>query len=57
MRKTIQEILDHADELAKRFASFEPEGSACPVGQRLALPGPSAHDAVLVNARAENFEP
>ena len=48
MPRTIQEILDHADELAKRFEDLEPEqGKDVPVGEYL------LRRAALARARTE----
>ena len=46
--RTIQEILDHADELAKRFDDYEPrEGDETPVAEHL------LRRAALARARTE----
>jgi hypothetical protein len=48
MPRTIQEILDHADELAKRFESLEPDDSKeTPVAEHL------LRRAALARARTE----
>lgn len=48
MPKSIQEILDHADELAKRFEDYEPEpGDERPVEEYL------LERAALARARSE----
>lgn len=48
MPRTIQEILDHADELAERFENYEPdEGDERPVEEYL------LERAVLDRARSE----
>jgi hypothetical protein len=48
MPRSIQEILDHADELARRFEDYEPaEGDERPVGEYL------LERAVLARARGE----
>jgi hypothetical protein len=48
MPRTIQEILDHADELAERFEDLEPEqGKDVPVGEYL------LRRATLARARTE----
>jgi len=48
MPRSIQDILDHADELAKRFEDYEPEhGDERPVGEHL------LQRAVLARARSE----
>lgn len=48
MPRSIQEILDHADELAKRFEDYEPgEGDEVPVEEYL------LRRAALARARSE----
>ena len=48
MPRTIQEILDHADELAKKFEDFDPaEGTERPVSEYL------LQRAALARARTE----
>lgn len=48
MPRTIQEILDHADDLAKRFEDYEPvDGHERPVAEYL------LQRAALASARAE----
>ena len=48
MPRSIQEILDHADELAKRFEDYEPgEGDQVPVEEYL------LRRAALARARSE----
>jgi hypothetical protein len=49
MPRTIQEILDHADELARRFEQFEPtgEGKSTELGE--------LYDAVQARSRAEQL--
>ena len=48
MPRTIQEILDHADDLAKRFEAYEPvDGDERPVAEYL------LQRAALARARAE----
>lgn len=48
MPRTIQKILDHADELAKRFEDLDPEhGNEVPVGEYL------LQRAALARARTE----
>ncbi|MCC6434839.1 MAG: hypothetical protein IT196_07410 [Acidimicrobiales bacterium] len=48
MPRSIQEILDHADELAKRFEDYEPSpGDERPVEEYL------LHRAALARARSE----
>ncbi len=48
MPKSIQEILDHADELARRFEDYEPQpDDECPVEEYL------LERAVLARARGE----
>ena len=48
MRRSIQEILDHADELAKRFEDFDPDNAnEIPVEEYL------LQRAVVTRARSE----
>ena len=48
MPRTIQEILDHADELAKRFEDYEPS-----TGDERSLPEYLLQRAALARARTE----
>jgi TnpA family transposase len=48
MPRSIQEILDHADELAERFETYEPEA-----GDERSLEEDQLERAALVRARSE----
>jgi len=49
MPRSVKEIIEQADELAKRFESFEPDAAARGHGKSLA----AVHRAALARAKAE----
>jgi len=49
MPRTMQEILDHADELARRFEEYEPN----PDDERDAAPLRAIRDAVIAQSKVE----
>ena len=51
MPRSIQEILDHADELAERFENYEPTDDERPVEEYL------LEWAALARARSERLKP
>lgn len=53
MPRTVQQILDHADELARRFEDYEP----APSGRRDPEALAAVRDTVIARSEAERTSP